>query len=130
MYPKALSSSANCSRNFSNCVPFAEQKMCVPSNLNTALKQRYTTNIYVACVAYSLKAKIVESKQLAFARQWPINKNRVMVFSVQFMLMAVYATVEYFMSPLSNSLYCYRRTMFSMRYMPVIQVHNELSQVP
>jgi hypothetical protein len=53
-----------------------------------------------------------------------------MVFSVQFMLMAVYATVEYFMSPLSNSLYCYRRTMFSMRYMPVIQVHNELSQVP
>jgi hypothetical protein len=53
-------------------------------------------------LAYSLKARIVESQQLAVTRQQPIN-NRGMVFSAQAMLMASHATMEYVMPLLSSN---------------------------
>jgi hypothetical protein len=46
-------------------------------------------------VAYSLRARIVESQQSAVTWQWPINNNRGM--------MAVHATIEYIMPSLSNN---------------------------
>jgi hypothetical protein len=57
------------------------------------------THVYI--VAYSLKARILESQQPAVARQWPINRG--MAFSVQSMLMAGHATVEYIMPSLSQN---------------------------
>jgi hypothetical protein len=54
-------------------------------------------------VAYSLKARTVESQQLAVTMQWPVNNNRGMVFSAQSMLMAVHITMEYIMPSLSNN---------------------------
>jgi ATP/ADP translocase len=58
---------------------------------------------WILVVAYSLKARIVESQQLAIIRQRPINNNRGMVFSAQFVLMAGHATVEYIMPSLSSN---------------------------
>jgi hypothetical protein len=53
-------------------------------------------------VAYSPKARTVESQQPAVTRQWPINNNRGL-FSAQSVLMAAHATMEYTMLSLSNS---------------------------
>jgi hypothetical protein len=53
-------------------------------------------------VAYSLKAKIVESEQPAVTRQRPVN-NRGMVFSALSVAMAAHATMEYVMPSLSNN---------------------------
>jgi hypothetical protein len=54
-------------------------------------------------VIYLVKARIVESQQVAVTRQWPVNNNRGMVFSVEPMLMAVHTIVEYIMPSLSNN---------------------------
>jgi hypothetical protein len=54
-------------------------------------------------MAYSLKARIVESQQPAVTRQWPLNNNRGMVISVQSVPMAANATMDYVMPSLSNS---------------------------
>jgi hypothetical protein len=59
-------------------------------------------SIYKYIVPYSLKARTVESQQLAISRQRPIN-IRGMVFSAQSMLMAAHATMEYVMPSLSNN---------------------------
>jgi hypothetical protein len=64
-------------------------------------------------VAYSLKARIVETKQPAVTRQRPVNKNRRMVFPVQPVPTAADATMEYVMPSLSN-----RGTVISMRSVP------------
>jgi hypothetical protein len=42
---------------------------------------------------HSLKARIMETQQLAVTRQQSVNNNRGMVFSVQSMPMAVHATI-------------------------------------
>jgi hypothetical protein len=54
-------------------------------------------------VARSLKARIMESQQLAVTRQWPINNSRGMMFFAQSVLMAGHTTVEYIMPSLSNN---------------------------
>jgi hypothetical protein len=54
-------------------------------------------------VAYSLKAKIVESQQLAVIRQQPVNYKRGMVFSVRSVPTVEHATMEYVMPPVSNN---------------------------
>jgi hypothetical protein len=54
-------------------------------------------------VAYSLKARILESKQSAVTRQRPINNNKGMVLSAQPMPMAAHATMEYVMLSLSKN---------------------------
>jgi hypothetical protein len=53
-------------------------------------------------VAYSLKARIVESQQPDVTRQQPIN-NRGMVFSAQSILMAAHARIKYVIPLLSNN---------------------------
>jgi hypothetical protein len=53
-------------------------------------------------VAHSLKARIVESQQLAVTMQRPLN-NRGMVFSAQSVLMAAHAAIEYIIPLLSNN---------------------------
>jgi hypothetical protein len=53
-------------------------------------------------VPYSLKARILESQQLAVTKQQPVN-NRGIVFSVQYMLMAAHTAMEYVMPSLSNN---------------------------
>jgi hypothetical protein len=53
-------------------------------------------------VAYSLKARIVETQQPAVTRQRPVNDNRGMVFSAQSMHKAVDATMEYVIPSQSN----------------------------
>jgi hypothetical protein len=53
-------------------------------------------------VAYSLKARIMESQQLAVIRQRPVN-NRGMVFSARSVLMNAHAKMEYAMPSLSNN---------------------------
>jgi hypothetical protein len=62
---------------------------------------------YISCaydvVAYSLKARIMESQQLAVARQRPINNKRGIVFSARSVPMAAQATVDYIMPPLNNN---------------------------
>jgi hypothetical protein len=45
-------------------------------------------------VAYLLKARNVESQQLAVTRQQPVN-NRGILFSAESMLMALHTTTEY-----------------------------------
>jgi hypothetical protein len=55
--------------------------------------------IYI--VAYSLKARILESHQPAVTRQQPINRG--MAFCMQSMLMAEHATVEYIIPSLSQN---------------------------
>jgi hypothetical protein len=60
----------------------------------------YSVTIYI--VEYSLKARIVES-QPSFTKQWPVNKNREVVFSAWFVPMVAYATVKYVMQLLSNN---------------------------
>jgi hypothetical protein len=60
-------------------------------------------NVQVLCIAaYSLKARIVESQQLAVTRQQPLNNNRGMVLSAQFVPMDSHTTVEYIIPILSN----------------------------
>jgi hypothetical protein len=59
--------------------------------------------MYIYNVAYSLKARIVESQQLAVTWQQPVNNNRGMVFSMQSMPMAAHATMKYVMPSLSNN---------------------------
>jgi hypothetical protein len=54
-------------------------------------------------VVYSLNARIGESQQLAITRQWPVNNNRGIVFSVQSVPMIAHTTVEYVMPSLSNN---------------------------
>jgi hypothetical protein len=46
-------------------------------------------------VAYSLRARIVESQQPAFTGPQPVNSDRGMVFSAHSVPMAVHITVEY-----------------------------------
>jgi hypothetical protein len=53
-------------------------------------------------VAYWLKARIVESQQLAITSQWPINNNRGTVFCAESVPMAVHATMEGIMLSLCN----------------------------
>jgi hypothetical protein len=54
-------------------------------------------------VVYSLKARIVESQQLAVTRQRPVNNNRGIVFCAQSVPMVAHATMEYIMPSRSNS---------------------------
>jgi hypothetical protein len=54
-------------------------------------------------VAYSLKARIVESQQPAFTRPWPVISNRGLIFSAHSVPIAVHAAVEYIVPSLSNS---------------------------
>jgi hypothetical protein len=54
-------------------------------------------------VAYALKARIVETQQPAVTRQRPVNKNRRMAFSAEFVPMAAHATMQYVMPSLSNN---------------------------
>jgi hypothetical protein len=54
-------------------------------------------------VAYSLKAKIMESQQPAVTRQRPINNNIGMVFPAQSVAMAAHEIMEYVMPSLSNN---------------------------
>jgi hypothetical protein len=54
-------------------------------------------------VAYSLKARILESQQLADIRQRPLNNNGENVFSEESVQMAANTTMEYVMPTLSNS---------------------------
>jgi hypothetical protein len=58
---------------------------------------------FYVIVAYSLKARIVESQQPAVTRQRPANNNKGMVSSAQSMPMAAHEAMEYVMSSLSNS---------------------------
>jgi hypothetical protein len=53
-------------------------------------------------VAYSLKARIVESQQPIVTRKQSVNNNRGMVFSVQSVPMAEH-TIEYVMPSVSNN---------------------------
>jgi hypothetical protein len=53
-------------------------------------------------VAYSLKAKTVQSQQSAVSRQRPVNSNKEMVISARCVSMAAFTTMEY-MPPLSNN---------------------------
>jgi hypothetical protein len=57
----------------------------------------------IYAVAYSLKARIVESQQPAFTRQLSLNNNREIVFSAQSVSMAAHATLEYVIPSLSNN---------------------------
>jgi hypothetical protein len=54
-------------------------------------------------VAYSLKARFMESQKPAATRQRSVKNNRGMMFSVQSLPMAANATMEYVMPSLSNS---------------------------
>jgi hypothetical protein len=53
-------------------------------------------------VIYSLKARVVESQQLAITRHWTINNNRGMVFSALSVIMAAHTIMEYVMPSLNN----------------------------
>jgi hypothetical protein len=53
-------------------------------------------------VTHSLKARIVESQQLAIIRQQHIN-NRGITFFAKSMLMAAHVTMEYVLPFLSNN---------------------------
>jgi hypothetical protein len=60
------------------------------------------TNVEIESIAtYSLKARIVESQQLAVTKR-PGNK-RGMVFHAWSVQMVAHATMEYVMAPLSNN---------------------------
>jgi hypothetical protein len=61
----------------------------------------WITTVYI--VAYSLKAKTVESQQPTVTKQRPVNNNKWMVFSAQFVLMDVHSIIEYVMPSLSNN---------------------------
>jgi hypothetical protein len=67
-------------------------------------------------VAYSLKARTVESQQPDVAKQRPVNNNRG-IFLVLLVPMAAHATLEYVMPPLSNR-FTYRGMVFSTRSGP------------
>jgi hypothetical protein len=54
-------------------------------------------------LAYSLKARIMESEQPAFTRQRPVNNNRGMVFCARSVPMLEHVTVNYVMPPLSDN---------------------------
>jgi hypothetical protein len=63
----------------------------------------YTYHLLWHTVAYSLKARIVESQQPAVTRQRPINNNRRMIFSGQSVPMAGHETVECVIPSLGNN---------------------------
>jgi hypothetical protein len=69
-----------------------------------ALSKEFTVNhkLNINIVAYSLKAKTVESQQPAVTKQRPVNNNRGM-FLARSMPMATHATMECVVPPLSSN---------------------------
>jgi hypothetical protein len=74
-----------------------------------------TRRIAVNIVAYSLKARIMESQQPAVTRQRPVNNNRGIVFSAQSVPLPAHETMEY----IKQDLRCNKRTVFSIRSVPL-----------
>jgi hypothetical protein len=79
-------------------------------------------------VAYSLKARIVESQQPAVTRQRPVKNNRRMVFSAHSVPMATRTTTEYVMPTLNNN--CNRGAVFPTRSVPRCYKQDKLVRKP
>jgi hypothetical protein len=69
---------------------------------------------WILIVAYSLKARTVESQQLAVTRQRPINNNRGMAFSAQ--SVACNSGIHHAIA--KQQLHCNRRMVFSTWSVP------------
>jgi hypothetical protein len=69
--------------------------------LMTALQNPELDTIYI--LAYSLKARIMESQQPAVTRQQPVNNKTGMVFSARSVSIAAHGIIKYVMPLLSNN---------------------------